>query len=99
MPAPGVTTAKVQSDNATGARYPAQDPPRVMMPRRLALATLTARPRRHRTRGGNEDVHSRRGRELCAPARVNMSGSREPSRPYGEFPVLWSAAPAAQGFV
>ena len=47
-----------------------------------------------------EDVHLQCGRELCALARVNMSGTQEPSRPSDDdFPVPWSPAhpPAAQG--
>ena len=47
-----------------------------------------------------EDVHPQCGRELCALARVNMSGSREPSgRPTTASPAPWSPAhpPAAEG--
>jgi hypothetical protein len=34
-----------------------------------------------------EDVHSQCGRELCALARVNMSGSQEPSRSFDDDPL------------
>src|SRR5450631_1130365 len=47
-----------------------------------------------------EDVHPQCGRELCALARVNMIGSREPGRSSGDdLPAPWSPAhpPAAQG--
>jgi hypothetical protein len=47
-----------------------------------------------------EDVHPQCGRELCALARVNMSGTENRAgRPATTFPVVWSPAhpPAAQG--
>jgi predicted amidohydrolase len=51
--------------------------------------------------GFHEDGGVRRGRELCALARVNMSGTREPSRSSGGgFPVPWSrACLGGSGFV
>jgi len=45
-----------------------------------------------------EDVRPQRGRELCARARVNTSGSREPSRSSGgDFPRVMVASPPTSG--
>ena len=53
-------------------------------------------------RAAIEDVHPQRGRELCALARVKMSGTREPSRSSDdEFPraVVSSPLTGGSGFV
>ena len=57
---------------------------------------------RARSRSGNGDVHPQCGRELCALARVNMSGSREPSRSSDDdFPrgMVTSPPVGGSGFV
>jgi hypothetical protein len=84
------TTAAPPASGRWPHRVP--DPP-LLLPGNLHMSPLPLS-------AAIEDVHPQCGRELCALACVNMSGTQEPNRSSGDdLPVPWSPAhlPAAPG--